>query len=156
MKKYLISLTCLLLTLPAAAQDAGQDLVDFGAPEALTIQSGDKTHNFNVEIADNDDKQSQGLMFRKEIAADAGMLFEFAEPKVATIWMKNTDVALDLLYIRTDGRIVKIEHAVKPQSLRSVSSEVVVAAVLELPAGRAQSLAISPGDIVKHDFFVSE
>ena len=154
MKKYLLP-ALILLSAPALAQDR-DSLIDFGETETLTISSGDKTHNFLVEVADTDAKQAQGLMFRSNLAADAGMLFEFAEPKVATIWMKNTEISLDLVFIRSNGKIVKIEHGAQPQSLRSASSEVVVAAVLELPAGRAQDLGISPGDVVSHSFFEAE
>ena len=154
MKKYLLP-ALILLSAPALAQDR-DSLIDFGETETLTISSGDKTHNFSVEVADTDAKQAQGLMFRSNLAADAGMLFEFAEPKVATIWMKNTEISLDLVFIRSNGKIVKIEHGAQPQSLRSASSEVVVAAVLELPAGRAQDLGISPGDVVSHSFFEAE
>ena len=154
MKKYLLP-ALILLSAPALAQDR-DSLIDFGETETLTISSGDKTHNFLVEVADTDAKQAQGLMFRSNLAADAGMLFEFAEPKVATIWMKNTEISLDLVFIRSNGKIVKIEHGAQPQSLRSASSEVIVAAVLELPAGRAQDLGISPGDVVSHSFFEAE
>ena len=144
------------MSAPALAQVDDTSLIDFGETESLVISSGDKAHDFNVEIADSDAKQAQGLMFRESLAPDAGMLFEFAAHKVATIWMKNTEVSLDILFIRADGRIVKIEHAAQPQSLRSASSEVIVAAVLELPAGRAEELGITPGDFVQHDFFAVE
>ncbi len=154
MKKLYLSLLALFLSSAAPAQD---DIVvadvDFGAPEALVIESGEIRHNFSVEIADNDEKQARGLMFRKELADDAGMLFEFAAPKVATIWMKNTEISLDILFIRGNGEIVKIEHSARPQTLRSASSEAVIAAVLELPGGRAEKLGIEPGHKVKHSFF---
>ena len=135
----------------AQAQDG--NLVDFGETESLTITSAEGQHVFNVEIADTDEKQVQGLMFRKSLADDAGMLFEFAEPKVATIWMKNTEISLDILFIRKNGSIVKIEHSAQPQTLRSASSEAIVAAVLELPAGKTQELGVTAGDIVSHSFF---
>ena len=135
------------------AQAQEGDLIDFGETEVLTITSGETQHVFNVEIADTDEKQAQGLMFRKSLGDDAGMLFEFAAPKVATIWMKNTEISLDIIFVRKNGSIVKIEHSAQPQTLRSASSEAIVAAVLELPAGKAQDLGISPGDVVAHSFF---
>jgi len=158
MKKLYLSLWALSLSVSgfAAAQDADVPEVDFGTPEVLVIESGDTTHNFNVEIADTEDKQARGLMFRQTLAGDAGMLFEFATPKVATIWMKNTEISLDIIFIRANGEIVKIEHSTRPQTLRSASSEAVVAAVLELPGGRAAELGIEPGHIVKHAFFSGE
>jgi len=122
MKKLYLSLLALSFSMSAAAQDVDIPDVDFGALETLRIESGDLTHNFSVEIADTEDKQARGLMFRQALAGDAGMLFEFAAPKVATIWMKNTEISLDIVFIRANGEIVKIEHSTRPQTLRSASS----------------------------------
>jgi len=108
---------------------------------------------FTVEVADTDELQARGMMYRDGVADDAGMLFEFAKPKVATIWMKNTGIPLDILFVRPNGRVLKIEHGAKPYSLRLSSSEAPVAAVVELRGGRARELGIRPGDIVSHDFF---
>jgi len=137
----------------AAAQDATIEPIDFGVPEALSIESEGSTHNFSVEIADNDEEQARGLMYRDNLAADKGMLFEFAEPKVATIWMKNTGIPLDIIFVRSNGKILKIEHSATPYSLRSASSEGTVAAVVELAGGRALELGILPGDMLRHEFF---
>ena len=153
MIKRIIFPALLAISPVSLAVAQNQSLVDFGETETLTITSADGQHVFNVEVADTDEKQEQGLMFRKSLADDAGMLFEFAAPKVATIWMKNTEISLDILFIRKNGSIVKIEHGAQPQTLRSASSEAVVAAVLELPAGKAQELGVTPGDIVSHSFF---
>ena len=153
MKKIYLPLIALTLSFTALAQDETVAEVDFGASESLTITSGDETHNFSVEIADTDEKQARGLMFRKDLAGDEGMLFEFAAPKVATIWMKNTEIPLDIVFIRENGEIIKIEHSTRPQTLRSASSEAVIAAVLELPGGRAAELGIEPGHVVTHSFF---
>ncbi|MEP6341927.1 MAG: DUF192 domain-containing protein [Maricaulaceae bacterium] len=153
MIKHIALPALLALTSVSLAHAQSDDLVDFGDTESLTITSGEAQHVFNVEIADTDEKQAQGLMFRKSLGDDAGMLFEFDAPKVATIWMKNTEISLDIVFVRKNGSIVKIEHSAQPQTLRSASSEAVVAAVLELPAGKAQDLGISPGDVVAHSFF---
>ena len=155
MIKHIIFSGLLAVLSVSLAQAQDRDLVDFGETETLTITSGETQHVFNVEIADTDEKQAQGLMFRKSLADDAGMLFEFSSPKVATIWMKNTEISLDIVFVRKNGTIVKIEHSAQPNTLRSASSEAIVAAVLELPAGKTQDLGISPGDIVSHDFFVA-
>ncbi len=128
-------------------------LLDLGPPENLRIVSESGTHEFKVEIADTYEEQAMGLMYRESLAADSGMLFEFEQPKVATIWMKNTGIPLDIVFVRSNGRILKIEHSAKPYSLRSASSEGVIAAVLELPGGRAKDLGIVPGDLIEHDFF---
>ena len=153
MIKHVIFSALLAFSSISLAQAQDDALVDFGETESLTITSGETQHVFNVEVADTAAKQEQGLMFRKTLSDDSGMLFEFEAPKVATIWMKNTEISLDIVFIRKNGSIVKIEHSVQPHTLRSASSEAVVAAVLELPAGKAQDLDISPGDIVSHSFF---
>lgn len=127
--------------------------LDLGAAEALTITSSTGEHNFSVEIADTQEEQRRGLMYRDNLAEDAGMLFEYPQPATLSIWMKNTWIPLDILFIRGNGKILKIEHGATPCSLRSVSSEGTVRAVLELPGGRAKALGIQPGDEVSHEFF---
>jgi len=127
--------------------------VDFGEPSPLEIVSGEETHTFMVEEAKTLDQQARGMMFRESMDPKTGMIFEFDEPKIATIWMKNTSIPLDILFVRKNGKILKIEHSAKPYSLRSASSEAVVAAVIELSGGQAQSLGIMPGDQVNHPFF---
>ena len=150
-----IILTALLFAAPltASAQTAKGDVVDFGAPVPLTIESADASHAFSVERAISLEQQARGMMFRESMEPDTGMIFEFKEPKVATIWMKNTSIPLDILFVRSNGKILKIEHMAQPYKLRSASSEAVVAAVVELKGGRAQELGIMPGDLVKHSFF---
>ncbi len=150
--KRLLILSLAFLSVTATAQNAPEP-IDFGAAEPLTIVSSNATHAFSVEIADTVTEQMRGLMFRDELGPDNGMLFEFEAPKVASIWMKNTAIPLDILFIRGNGKILKIQHSATPYSLRSSSSEGVVAAVLELPGGRTQELGIEAGDIVEHEFF---
>ena len=102
----------LFLAGTASAQTAENDVVDFGAPVPLSIVSEDATHEFSVERAISLDQQARGMMFRETMAADTGMIFEFEEPKIATIWMKNTSIPLDILFVRSNGKILKIEHTV--------------------------------------------
>ena len=156
MKRF--ALTTLLLVLPmvSSAQTSKNDVVDFGAPVPLSIVSEGGTHEFMVERAVSLDQQARGMMFRETMGADTGMIFEFDEPKVATIWMKNTSIPLDILFVRSNGRILKIEHMAQPYKLRSASSEAVVASVVELQGGRSRDLGIMPGDLVKHEFFGTE
>ncbi len=151
MKNFLI-LPLAALSFSAAAQDVPSPL-DLGPSEPLTIVSDNDAHAFSVEIADEAEEQSRGLMFRDSLASDAGMLFEFEAPKVASIWMKNTAIPLDILFVRENGEILKITHSATPYSLRSNSSEGVVAAVLEIPGGRSRELGIEAGDLVQHEFF---
>ena len=155
MKKLFTSaalLSAFAFTSPAIADEAPQ-AIDFGPREALTIVSADAQHGFQVEIADSQEERNRGLMFRDTILPDQGMLFEFEQEQIAGIWMKNTSVFLDVLFVRADGRILKIEHSAKPYSLRSMSSEAPVAAVLELAGGRVNELKIKPGDRITHSFF---
>ena len=151
-------LTSLFLTVPmvSSAQTSKNDVVDFGAPVTLSIVSEGGTHEFMVERAVSLDQQARGMMFRETMGADTGMIFEFDEPKVATIWMKNTSIPLDILFVRSNGRILKIEHMAQPYKLRSASSEAVVASVVELQGGRSRDLGIMPGDLVRHEFFGTE
>ena len=159
MKRFAAA-TLLAVTFAASAlaQDptARNASVDFGEPVALTISGDDgDSHTFMVEEAKTLAQQARGMMWRESMDADSGMIFEFAEPKIATIWMKNTAIPLDILFVRSNGQILKIEHNAQPYKLRSASSEAVVAAVIELKGGRALELGIQPGDTVDHPFFTA-
>lgn len=134
------------------AQDAPPPL-DFGPREALSVLSAEQETSFDVEIADTAAERTRGLMFRDEILPNHGMLFQFETQQISSIWMKNTSVFLDVIFVRADGRILKIEHSAKPYSLRSMTSGAPVSAVLEIAGGRALELGIKPGDVVKHPFF---
>ena len=153
MKKALVLLGVLAVTATAGIAQDNVAPIDFGPMESLVIKSKDASHTFSVEVADTLEEQARGLMYRESMPDDQGMLFEFSEPKIATIWMKNTAIPLDIIFVRSNGKILKIEHLATPYSLRSASSEASVAAVVELNGGRARELGIMPGDIVKHEFF---
>jgi len=148
-----ITLGLTLLAAPAFAQTSKNDVVDFGEPKPLSIVTADGTHEFLVDEAKTDDQQARGMMFRESMGEDTGMIFEFKEPKIATIWMKNTSIPLDILFVRSNGKILKIEHSHKPYTLRSTSSEAVIAGVVELKGGESKRRGIRPGDTVKHPFF---
>lgn len=119
----------------------------------LSVQSGDETHAFTVELATTPEEIQQGLMFRESLAPDAGMLFDFGVTRQASMWMKNTRISLDMLFILEDGRVIAIARNTQPGSLRSVGPGVPVRAVLEIPGGRAKELGIEPGDTVIHPIF---
>ena len=112
----------------------------------LTISSGTRRHVFQVEVAASESEQSRGMMFRRWIAPDAGMLFPFVPPRPASFWMKNTLIPLDMLFIRQDGSIARIAAKATPLSLDAVGVGEPVAAVLELAGGRAAALGIQEGD----------
>ena len=119
----------------------------------LTIRSGETEHMFTVEIADEPEEISNGLMHRESLDRDKGMLFQFAQPREPAMYMKNTLIPLDMLFIAEDGRIEMIARNAVPGSLRTISPGTPVKGVLELNGGQAAELGIQPGDIVVHPFF---
>ncbi|HEV2818124.1 MAG TPA: DUF192 domain-containing protein [Allosphingosinicella sp.] len=121
---------------------AGLDLV------ALTVESGGRRHGFTVEVARTPDQQARGLMGRRSLAADAGMLFPYDPPQPASFWMRNTLIPLDMIFIRADGSIARIAANTVPLSETPVTVAEPVTAVLELRGGRAAELGIRAGDRV--------
>lgn len=115
----------------------------------LTIESSGKTHRFTVEVAETGEQQAQGLMFRKTLAPDHGMVFPRDPPGDASFWMKNTLIPLDIIFIRTDGTIARIAENTVPMSLDPVPSLEPVGAVLEIAGGRSAELGIKAGDKVR-------
>lgn len=119
----------------------------------LSISSADATHEFSVEVANDPDEISFGLMERESMDADKGMLFDFTPPREPAMYMKNTLIPLDMLFISSDGSIEMIARNTVPGSLRTISPGVPVKAVLELNGGLAAELGIQPGDTVQHPIF---
>jgi uncharacterized membrane protein (UPF0127 family) len=113
----------------------------------LTIRSASGDHRFVAEVAASPEQQERGLMFRREIGPDRGMIFPYDPPQVVGFWMKNTLIPLDMVFIRADGTIARIATAT-PLSLDAVGSGEAVAAVLEIRGGRAAELGIRAGDRV--------
>lgn len=121
--------------------------------EPLEITTSKATTRFTVEIADTEETRNRGLMFRKSLAPDKGMLFDFKTPREAAFWMKNTLIPLDIIFITQDGRILTIARNAVPHSEVPIPSGGVILGVLELAGGRAAQLGIYPGDRVKHRIF---
>ncbi len=121
--------------------------------EELKIQSGAKTHAFTVELAVFDDQRARGLMCRTKLGANEGMLFDFGHPYDYGMWMKNTLIPLDMVFIRADGTIARIAQRTTPHSLATVSSGERVLGVLELVGGSAERLGLKAGDKVLHRTF---
>jgi uncharacterized membrane protein (UPF0127 family) len=115
----------------------------------LCVTSAAKTHSFTVEAARTSAEQAKGMMFRTELADNAGMIFPFPEPRFASFWMKNTVIPLDIIFVRADGTIESIADNTIPYSTIPVVSGEPVAAVLELRGGLAAELAIVSGDKVQ-------
>ena len=114
----------------------------------LTIHSGSKRHHFIVEIARTPQEQATGLMNRQSLAPDRGMIFPYDPPQLASFWMKNTLIPLDIIFIRADGGIARIAANTVPLSLEPVVAGEPVAAVLEIAGGRSAELGIREGDRV--------
>lgn len=142
-----------VLSFVAALALIGQLSLAQLAVAPLTIKSGDTSHAFTVEIADTPEAITQGMMFRETMAPDAGMLFDFGQVRPASMWMKNTLISLDMLFMDSNGQVVAIARNAVPGSLRSLGPGVPVRAVLEIPGGRAKELGINPGDVVVHPIF---
>ena len=125
--------------------------------QPLTIVSGQgRTARFMVELADTETKREYGLMCRKALAPDRGMLFDFGGPSQdVAFWMRNTLIGLDIVYIRPDGTILSIARQVRPLDETPVPAGGTIRAVLELPSGRAAQLGLQPGDRVRHRIFGS-
>lgn len=121
--------------------------------DKLTIKTSSGDHVIAIEVAETSEQKSLGLMFRTSVPANTGMLFPYGDPQELTMWMRNTYASLDMVFIRRDGTVHRIEYATEPLSERVISSKGAVTAVLELAAGEANRLGIKAGDRVEHDTF---
>ncbi len=134
------------------------------SPTGVTFENSDLDivgeagrHSFDVELALTPDQRSQGLMFRRAMKPNAGMLFDFGKrPQRVSMWMKNTILPLDMLFIEADGRIESITERTVPQSLEAISSRGPVRGVLELNGGTVSRLGIKPGDHIEHPIFAGQ
>ncbi|MBR5130548.1 MAG: DUF192 domain-containing protein [Alphaproteobacteria bacterium] len=116
--------------------------------EPLILKNNAQEHLFDVEIANTPEKSQQGLMFRKYLPANKGMLFISDTDTQMYMWMKNTYISLDMLFFDRKGKIIKIIPNTTPLSLKILSSDIPVAGVLEINAGTAKQLDINIGDLI--------
>jgi uncharacterized membrane protein (UPF0127 family) len=121
--------------------------------ETIRIDTAAGPQSFRVEIAADRASQERGLMFRRSMAADAGMLFDLHRSAQIAFWMKNTELPLDMVFIRSDGTVSSIEPNAVPYSTDPIPSAEPVRAVLEINGGRAYALGIRPGDRVHAAIF---
>jgi hypothetical protein len=121
--------------------------------QTLEIVSKTGVHTLTVELADNDADREKGLMFRKELPEGSGMLFDFHAEAPVSFWMQNTYIPLDMIFIRSDGRILRIAENTEPLSTKIVPSGGPVRAVLEVIGGTARKMGIAPGDRVASPIF---
>ena len=121
--------------------------------QPLEIVTKNGVHVFSVEMATTEEEKQTGLMYRKELPDGKGMLFDFSPEQQISMWMKNTFISLDMIFIRADGRILRIAENTEPQSTKIISSGGLAKGVLEVIAGTAQKYGIAPGDRVAHPLF---
>jgi hypothetical protein len=135
---------------PAAPTESAATVDDVRTLETIPVEirTDEGSHLFEAEVARSREEQSRGLMFRESLAADRAMIFPFPEPIMASFWMRNTLIPLDMIFVREDGRIANIEREADPLTLDSRRSTEPVIAVLEIAGGRAAELGIEPGDAV--------
>jgi len=143
----LLSLALLSLAAATAIRAQAADL----QPLEIATKSG--VHTFSIELVDTDETRARGLMFRRELPEGYGMLFDFGREQPIAMWMENTYIPLDMLFIRADGRILRIAENTEPMSRRTIPSGGPVLAVLEVIGGTARKLGIAPGDRVAHPIF---
>lgn len=148
-RSFLIAASC-VLAVPARAQNP-QGVTFERTP--LEIESGGRRHRFTVEIADNDERRTLGLMHRRSMAADAGMLFDFKRDGPVSMWMRNTLIPLDMLFMDRTGVVRHIHERAVPLSETIIESNGSVRAVLELNGGTVQRLGLKIGDRLIHPMF---
>ena len=144
-----LALSVLVVALMASAADVAT------SAELQTLEIASKTgvHAFQVEMAVTPEEKEHGLMFRRELPEGQGMLFDFQFDQNVAFWMKNTYIPLDMLFIRADGRILRIAENTEPMSERNIPSGGPVRAVLEVIGGTAKKLGIAAGDRVGGSIF---
>lgn len=120
-----------------------QSSIQIATPDA-------RLHRFNSWIADDDQRRQRGLMFIKQLRPDDSMLFIYPQPMEVAMWMKNTYVPLDMLFVAPDGKVITVVQNTEPLSLKTIESGGIVIGVVELPAGTAARLKIAPGARVIH------
>jgi uncharacterized membrane protein (UPF0127 family) len=123
------------------------------ALEKLVIVTAKGPQPFEVEVMRTDEERAKGLMFRRYLPPDRGMLFDFKQTQPVMMWMKDTFIPLDMVFIRKDGTVSSVAENTEPHSTRTIASTEPVYAVLEVNAGTAARLGIKTGDRVQHALF---
>ena len=121
--------------------------------DTLTLVTASGEKKIDIEVATSMEEQMRGLMFRTSLADTSGMLFPYAPPRELTMWMKSTYISLDMVFIRADGIVHRIEARTEPLSETVISSGGQMAAVLELAGGAAERLGLKPGDRIDYPLF---
>jgi uncharacterized membrane protein (UPF0127 family) len=139
--------------LTEAASPPGAEPLSAFDRSPLTIETRGGAKRFEVWLADSTSRRAQGLMYVERLAPGEGMLFVYGPPRIVSMWMKNTLIPLDMLFIAQDGRVTRIARNTKPQSLETISSMGAVTGVLEIGGGESKRLGIETGDRIVHPAF---
>jgi uncharacterized membrane protein (UPF0127 family) len=140
----------------AAPNVTASDLDRIFRRSTLQIATPDaRLHNFNIWIADDDQRRARGLMFIKQLGTEDGMLFVYPKAQSISMWMKNTYVSLDMLFVGADGKVIRVAEKTRPLSLDTIDSGGPALGVIELAAGSAARLKIVPGAQVMHAAFAA-
>ncbi len=121
--------------------------------QSLEIVTKSGVQVFTVEVAKTEQERATGLMYRRELSEGRGMLFDFSPEQQVSMWMKNTFIPLDMIFVRSDGRILRIAENTEPQSEKIIPSGGLVKGVIEVAGGTAKKLELPPGDRVGHPLF---
>lgn len=146
LRTLVLALACLLGASGRAEERAPESLAGFPKDSIKLESASGGTHAITVWIAESPAHREQGLMFVRSLAPDTGMLFIFPATQYVSMWMKNTYVALDMLFVDRTGLIVNIAENARPLTLDTINSAAPVLAVLELPAGTVKRFGLRPGD----------
>ena len=157
-KACMLTLALISLPVPTQAENSTPEQLLSWKQELVTIERNlSFTNNFidpvtiNAYVADTPAKRTQGLMHVRDLPENEGMLFVFSPPRYVSMWMKNTVISLDIVFIKADGTIALVHQKAKPLSLQSIPSIHKVKWVLELKGGVAEKLKLRPGDKLVRD-----
>ncbi len=139
--------------LSPAARASDKASLDTQKLQAVTVVTQHGNQTFTAEFANTPAQHARGLMFKTRLPERQGMLFDFGRDQEIRMWMKNTLIPLDMIFIQSDGHIHRVEQNTMPESLRFISSNGPVRAVLEMRAGTSKKYGIAAGDRVIHPLF---
>ena len=142
-----------LISSPLASPAVAEEQAAQAPLERLEIVTATGAHAFDVEVARSERERARGLMFRRSLPQDQGMLFLFDSERPIAMWMKNTYVSLDMVFVSRNGRVTSIARGAVPMSEAIIPSGGPVYAVVELTAGAADAIGLSVGDRVRHPGF---
>ena len=119
----------------------------------MLVTTATGKHTFTLEIAKTNEERAKGLMFRKSMPQDHGMLFIFHDARPISMWMKNTLISLDMIFVSGEGMVTSIIQHTTPLSEEIITSDQPAQAVIEVNAGVAQKIGLAPGDKIHHPLF---